>query len=59
VTEPRAYITNGSIPFCCCLPKVYFRSLNVENISDSVSNMYWEHRMNTVKNEGKSEYWTE
>jgi hypothetical protein len=30
--------------------------ITVENISDSVSNMYWEHRMNTVKNEGKSEY---
>jgi hypothetical protein len=28
----------------------------MSRISDSVSNMYWEHRMNTVENVGKTEY---
>jgi hypothetical protein len=37
VTEPRASITNGSIPFCCCcLPKVSFRSLNFSNDRENI-----------------------
>jgi hypothetical protein len=28
----------------------------MSRIYDSVSNMYWEHRMNTVENVGKTEY---